>query len=283
MDALFNLLFPKGFHYPEIHIPSLTGEELIHGIPWYTNTHFTMLLVVLLLSGLAIVSTRTMREVPSGLQNFVELVVQGLSDFLDSVGGKEATKRLPLLGTLFLFILFANWTSVLPFVGQVHWLHKPTADYHVNFGIALSVFVLYQIAGFRANGIGYVKRWFNLSGFKDGPFLGAIFVLVGFIEFFSEIFRVVTLTLRLWGNMLGGEITLGVMSALLIIPGLAFPFYGLEVFVGLVQALVFMLLVLMYFVSALESHDDHDKHEDASTATAHPEPKGRPVLHAGAH
>ncbi len=264
-----DFLFPGGFHYPAIHIPSLSGEPLFASIPWYTNTHFTMLIVIVVLAGLSFLATRDLREVPSGLQNGAETVVGGLSDFLHSVAGDEGVKRLPLLGTLFLFILASNWTTIFPFVGQVAWLHKPTADYHVNFGIALSVFVLYQISGFRANGLGYMKRWFNLSGFKDGPFLGAIFILVGFIEFFSEFFRVVTLTLRLWGNMLGGEITLGVMSALLIIPGLAFPFYGLEVFVGLVQALVFMLLVLMYFVSAVESHGDHAKDPHSAAQPAH--------------
>jgi F-type H+-transporting ATPase subunit a len=107
-----------------------------------------------------------------------------------------------------------------------------------------------------------VKRWFNFSGFKDGPFIGAIFVLVGLIELFSEIFRMLTLTLRLWGNVFGGEIMLTVMSALLFVPGLALPFVGLEVFIGLVQGLVFALLVLMYFVLAIESHDE--SHEEGS-------------------
>lgn len=274
-----DFLFPGGFHYPAIHIPTLTGEPLFSVGPLsYTNTHFTMLLVVLLLSGLSFAATRNVREVPSGLQNFMELVVQGLADFIESVGGRNSLKLVPLLGTLFLFLLLSNWLSVLPFMGQVTWLHKPTADYHINFGLALTVFVAYQVAGFRANGLGYTKRWLNLSGFKEGPFLGAIFILVGFIEFFSEIFRLLTLTLRLWGNMLGGEITLGVMSALLVLPGLALPFLGLEVFVGLVQALVFTLLVLMYFVSAQESHDDHaEKHEEAHPASpASPQP----VAHA---
>src|SRR6266542_6572711 len=89
-----------------------------------------------------------------------------------------------------------------------------------------------------------------------------IFILVGIIELFSELFRMLTLTLRLWGNVLGGEIMLVVMSGLLLIPGVALPFVGLEVFIGLVQALVFSLLVLMYFVLAIESHDE--EHEEGS-------------------
>src|SRR5204863_274017 len=140
--------------------------------------------------------------------------------------------------------------------------HSPTADYHINFGMALVAWVAYQTEGFRHLKLDYPKRWFNLSGFKDGPVIGAIFILVGFIELFSELFRVLTLTLRLWGNVLGGEIMLIVMSGLFLVPGLALPFVGLEVFIGLVQGLVFALLVLMYFVLAIESHDE--EHEEGS-------------------
>src|SRR5216117_4478573 len=92
--------------------------------------------------------------------------------------------------------------------------------------------------------------------------LGPIFLLVGLIELASELFRMLTLTLRLWGNVLGGEIMLVVMSALLFVPGLALPFVGLEVFIGLVQGLIFSLLVLIYFVLAIESHDE--EHEEGS-------------------
>ena len=151
-----DFLFPGGFHYPAIHIPSLSGEPLFAAVPWYTNTHFTMLIVVVVLAGFSFLATRDLRQVPSGLQNAAETLVQFLSDFLHSVAGDDGVKRLPLLGTLFLFILASNWTTIFPFVGQVSWLHKPTADYHVNFGIAISVFVLYQISGFRAYGFGYM-------------------------------------------------------------------------------------------------------------------------------
>jgi F-type H+-transporting ATPase subunit a len=259
-----DLLFPQGFRFPDI--PShfaLTGEPIFTiGPITYTNAHFTMLLVILLLTTLSFLATRNMREQPSGLQNVAEMLVQGLSDFVVSIGGPKAAKYLPLFGTLFLFIVLSNWLSVVPFVGQVTWLHSPTADYHITFAMAFTSWVAYQTEGFRHLGFGYLSRWFNFSGFKDGPFIGAIFVLVGLIELFSEIFRMLTLTLRLWGNVFGGEIMLTVMSALLLVPGLALPFVGLEVFIGLVQGLVFALLVLMYFVLAIESHDE--SHEEGS-------------------
>jgi len=274
-------LFPNGFNYPpKFAIPALHGEAIFTIGPFsYSNAHLTMAIIVVILSVLAFVATRNLKERPTGLQNAVELAVQGLSDFVVSIGGPGARTYLPLFGTLFLFLLFSNWLSVVPFVGQVGFLHSPTADYHINFGMAVLAFIAYQTEGFRHLKLAYPKRWFNFSGFKDGPFLGAIFILVGIIELFSELFRMLTLTLRLWGNVLGGEIMLVVMSGLLLIPGIALPFVGLEVFIGLVQALVFSLLVLMYFVLAIESHDE--EHEEGSRTDTdrianpeqHPEPR----------
>ncbi len=256
-------LFPSGFSYPHFNIPTLTGEPIITiGGFSYTNAHLTMAIVGAILVILSWLATRNLAERPSGLQNAVEMGVQGLTDFVVDIGGPYSKKYVPLVGTLFLFILFSNWLSVVPFVGQVGFLHSPTADFHTNFAMALVAFVMYQAEGFRHLKLSYPKRWINFSGFKDGPFFGAIFILVGFIELFSELFRMLTLTLRLWGNVLGGEIMLVVMSGLLLIPGLALPFVGLEVFIGLVQALVFMLLVLMYHVLAIESHDE--EHEEGS-------------------
>ena len=275
-----DFLFPNGFKFPDIPKAfTLTGEPIFTiGPVSYTNAHFTMLLVIILLSTFAFLSTRHLREQPTGLQNVAELLVQGLGDFVVSIGGPKAMKYLPLFGTLFLFIVLSNWLSVVPFVGQVGWLHSPTADYHITFAMAFVSWLAYQTEGFRNLGPSYLKRWFNFSGFKDGPFIGAIFILVGLIELFSEIFRMLTLTLRLWGNVFGGEIMLTVMSALLLVPGLALPFVWLEVFIGLVQGLVFALLVLMYFVLAIESHDEsHEEgsHRDTDRVALeeqHPEP-----------
>ncbi len=257
-------LFPRGLTYPpQFEIPTLTGEPLFAIGPFaITNANFTMALLIALLTGLAILATRDMRERPGGLQNAVELLVQGLADFVTGIAGPGGRRYLPIFGTLFLFILFSNLLSVVIFAGQIPFLHAPTADYNTNFAMAVVAFVAYQIEGFRRHRLSYPKRWFNLSGFKDGPFFGGIFVLVGLIELFSELFRMLTLTLRLWGNVLGGEIMLVVMSALLFVPGLAIPFAGLEVFIGLVQAFIFSLLVLMYFVLAIESHDEG--HEEGS-------------------
>ena len=116
-----DLLFPSGFKYPpNFHIPSPTGEEIFRiGPVGYTNAHLTMALVIVLLGTIAVLATRDLRERPGGLQNFVELLVQGLVDFVESIGGKRALTYLPLFGTLFLFIVVSNWLSVVPFIGQI--------------------------------------------------------------------------------------------------------------------------------------------------------------------
>jgi len=270
--------------YPDIPKQfALTGEPIwtfgqagrdfeVLGIPVkfdisYTNAHFTMLLVTAILLVVILIATRVLSDRPSRLQNVVELLVEGLMDFVESIGGKPALKYFPLFGTLFLFLVFSNWLSIVPLVGQVQWLHAPTADYHTNFGLAVVAFLLYQVEGFRKHGPRYLTRWFNFSGFSQPgglvmkAFLGVVFILVGLIELFSEIFRMLTLTLRLWGNVLGGEIMLVVMSALLVLPGLAEIFVGLEFFIGFVQGLIFALLVLIYFILAIESHEEHPEGE----------------------
>jgi F-type H+-transporting ATPase subunit a len=275
-----DFLFPHGFHYPAIpNTFELTGEPLFRiGPLTYTNAHLTMLIVIALISTVAFLATRDLREHPGWLQNLAEMLVDGLGDFVVGIGGPTALRYLPLFGTLFIFIVLSNWLSVVPFVGQVTWLHSPTADYHITFAMAFVSWVAYQTEGFRHLKLQYVKRWFNFSGFKDGPVFGVIFVMVGLIELFSEIFRMLTLTLRLWGNVFGGEIMLLVMSALLLVPGFALPFAGLEMFIGLVQGLVFALLVLMYFVLAIESHDEtheegsHSDTDRVANVEQHPEP-----------
>ena len=277
-----DFFFPHGLKYPpDFHIPPLTGTEILRIGPLsYTNSHFTMLLVGAVIVLVAWLGTRQKRDVPGGIQNAVEMLVQGLEDFVVSIGGAGAKKYLPLFGTLFLFIVLSNWLSVTPFFGQVELLRAPTSDYHVNFALALVAFIAYQTDGFRKHGLGYASRWFNFSGFKEGVFVGLILVLVGLIELFSELFRMATLTLRLWGNVLGGEIMLVVMSGLLFLPGLAIPFAGFEVFIGLVQGLVFGLLVLMYFVLALEGHGEHEEEHPTEAGAGHNAHPPAPAPHA---
>jgi F-type H+-transporting ATPase subunit a len=238
-----------------------------------SNSIFTAWLVMAILVVLAIFATARLSEQPGRLQSFFELIVQGLVDFMREAGGPGVVRFLPLFGSLFLFALFSNWLSIVPLVGQIELLHSPTADYHTNLGLALTGFVWYQAAGIRQNGLGYFTRWVNFPAFKEGPLVGFVMLIfVGPIEFASELFRILTLTLRLWGNIWGGEIVLAVLSALLFVPSLVLPFIGLELFIGFIQAFVFAFLVLLYIILALESHggEEHETHESKAHDEALP-------------
>ncbi len=259
---------------PLIHLggeeaPSAGGAISVWNDISISNSIFTAWLVMAVLVVLGAVSSRAVSEVPGRFQGFIELIVQALVDFMKDAGGPAVVRFLPLFGSLFLFALLSNWLSVIPLVGQIELLHSPTADYHTNLGLALTGFVWYQWAGIQQNGLGYFTRWVNIPAFKEGPLVGVVMlVFVGPIEFFSELFRILTLTLRLWGNIWGGEIVLSVLSALLFVPSFVLPFIGLELFIGFIQAFVFAFLVLLYIILALESHggEEHAAHPEASHA-----------------
>jgi F-type H+-transporting ATPase subunit a len=266
----------------DIHVAEQAGTPLIHlggdehpsagGVisMWYdisiSNSIFTAWLVMAVLVVLGVAAARAAAEVPGRLQGLIELLVQLLTDFMREAGGPQVVRYLPLFGSLFLFALLSNWLSLVPLVGQIELLHAPTADYHTNLGLALTGFVWYQVVGIRRNGIGYFTRWINFTGFKEGRLVGGVMILVGLIDLISEIVRILTLTLRLWANIWGGEVVLAVLAALLVIPSLLLPFVGLELFVGLIQAFVFAFLVLVYIILALESHggEEHEAHPEAS-------------------
>jgi F-type H+-transporting ATPase subunit a len=272
----------------DIHVAEQAGTPLIHlggeehpsegGVIsiWndisISNSIFTMWLVMGILIAIGVASSRAVSEVPGRFQGFVELIVQGLVSFMKDAGGPRVVRYLPLFGTLFLFALVSNWLFLIPLVGQIELLHVPTADYHTNLGLALTGFIWYQAAGIRQNGWSYFTRWVNFPAFKEGPLVGAVMLIfVGPIELFSELFRILTLTLRLWGNVWGGEIVLAVLASLLFLPSLVLPFVGLELFIGFIQAFVFAFLVLLYIILALESHggEEHEAHPEAHPDASH--------------
>jgi F-type H+-transporting ATPase subunit a len=275
----------------DIHIPDQAGTPLIHiagdteasgsgaiavqNDISISNSIFTAWIVMAMLIVLGYFAGKAVGEVPGKLQGFFELIVQFLADFMRDAGGPQVVRFLPLFGSLFMFALLSNWLGIVPLVGQIELLHSPTADYHTNLGLALTGFVWYQAAGIRQNGIGYFTRWINFTGFRDGVLVGVVMILVGLIELFSELFRILTLTLRLWGNVWGGEIVLAVLAALLwVFPGVILLFVGLELFIGFIQAFVFAFLVLLYIILALESHGEgHEEHamdEEAHIPATHP-------------
>ena len=288
---------------------SLAAETLFHigPIP-VTNSMVTMFLVMigLVLSfGLA---TRRMRLVPRGAQNVAEWIVEVLLNLVEGTAGRRVGRRIfPLIATLFIFILTANYAGLLPGVGTIGiWeegepahaqvvqvasadgqaaasavqaqeedarvliplFRAPNADLNMTIAMALLAVTIVQFAGIAAHGVGgYLKE------LATPLFLFPIHVV-------GEFSRIISLSARLFGNIFGGEVLLAVIIALtswvFIIPAL---FYGLELFFGLVQALIFSLLTLIYITLAVAGHGDHGahgEHDDASDAV-------QPGAETGAH
>jgi F-type H+-transporting ATPase subunit a len=222
-----------------------------------------VILLVALLAG------RQLREIPGRLQNAMEYAWEALEGWAVSLGGEHARRHIPLFAAFFLFILLSNWSGLLPFFGKIEVLRAPTSDVNVTIGLALVVFFYFQFQGFRALGVrSYLGKFFNFSGFREGLGAGVIGLFVGLIEFLLEFIKPVTLAMRLFGNIFGGEVALGVITALTI----ALVPVGMLLLEGLlnfVQALIFSTLMLMYTIIAVESHDE--EHEPGQHPAPMPE------------
>jgi F-type H+-transporting ATPase subunit a len=255
------------------------------------NTIFTMWIVMALLLLVFIVAGRRMQEVPGRLQNAVEWAWEGLENWAISLGGPDARRHIPLFAAFFLFILFSNWSGLLPFFGRLQaeiptgadtvahlTLRAPTSDVNVTIGLALVAFFYFHYQGFRTLGVrGYLGKFFVFSEFKHGIAAGVIGLFVGLIEFLLEFIKPVTLAMRLFGNIFGGEVALGVITALTIalIPAGMLLLEGL---LNFVQALIFSTLMLMYTIIAVESHHT-EEHPDVADV---PEGGIAPPLRVGA-
>jgi len=228
-------------------------------------------------------ATRDMRRIPAGAQNFWEWLVESLYDFLEGVIGGHLVKRtFWFFATIFIFILAANWVSLIPGVGTIGWGHQgphgfkvdqplfrgANADLNLTLAMALVFFVCWVVWGLLEIGpVGFVKELFAPKGESTGflkVLMIAVFFAAGCLEIISILFRPVSLSFRLYGNIFAGENMLETMSAL--IPGfgwlLPIPFYFLELLVGIVQALVFMLLTAVFTLLLCQ-------HEETTHTSAH--------------
>jgi len=232
----------------------------------------SMLVTWVVAAGIIVVAqaaTRNIKQIPTGLQNFWEWLVEGLYNFLESVIGTELVKKtFWFFATLFIFILFLNWFSLIPGVGTIGWGHYdpitnrfhvdrpllrgPNADLNLTFAMAAVFFVLWIIWAIQANGVGgFLLHLFGPKGETGGVLkllMIIVFFAVGWLEVVSILFRPISLSFRLFGNIYAGENMLESMANL--VPMLAWlipiPFYFMELLVGIVQALVFMLLTAVF-------------------------------------
>ena len=244
--------------------------------------------VALVLIAFAQIATRKMSLIPSGLQNFWEFLVESLYNFLEEMLGHDLVKKtFWFFATIFLLILFVNWFGLIPGVGTLGWnvtladgtkefhpwLRGGNADLNMTSAMSLVFFFLWIIWALQAQGPGGIVKHLFSAGGGGGGFMGlfiaAIFVFVGVIEVISILFRPVSLSFRLFGNVFAGENILE--SMLILVPWLGWilplPFYFLELLVGLVQALVFTLLTAVFTALMCAHHDDHGS--DHKEAEAH--------------
>jgi F-type H+-transporting ATPase subunit a len=246
-----------------------------------TNSMVVSWIVALGLIVFARFATRRMDQVPSGAQNFLEWLIENLYGFLEGLLGKHLVDRtFWFFATVFIFILSANWMGLIPGVGVIGWGHATphgfkidqpllrgaNADVNLTLAMALVFFALWIFWALREIGpLGVLKELFAPKGESSGPLkiiLVVVFFVVGCLEVISILFRPVSLSFRLYGNIFAGENMLETMANL--VPSLAWllpvPFYFLELLVGLVQALVFMLLTAVFTLLICQ-------HEEAAKAT----------------
>ena len=269
-----------------IEAPSLASEAVAQiGSFEIRNTMVMawLAMAVFLVLGLLLRRTKY-KEVPGRFQTFMEMIVEGLFDFFDSVvGDRERTRKFfPLVATIFLFLVLANWMGILPGVGSItiqglhegHLMNIPlfrsmNADVNMTLAIAIVSVVMTQVFGIAALGVlPYAGKYFV------APWRDPIMSFVGILELIAEFAKVVSFTFRLFGNIFAGEILLGVAATLLVmvtgtekiwyaIPGglIQIPFMALELLVGLIQAFIFSTLTLV-FISMFTVHQTVTRKEE---------------------
>jgi len=232
-----------------------------------TNSMLVSWIVAVGLIVFAQLATRQMKQVPTGAQNFLEWLVEALYKFLSGIIGPHLAQRtFWFFATIFIFVLTANWFGLIPGVGSLGWGHQTdhgfridqplfrgaNADVNMTLAMSLVFFASWLVWAFREVGVrGFLRELFAPKGESEGALrllLVVVFFAAGCLEVVSILFRPVSLSFRLYGNIFAGENLLEAMAKL--VPGFGWlvtiPFYFLELVMGLVQALVFMLLTAVF-------------------------------------
>jgi len=237
-----------------------SASDLVTFHPSISSTLLTMWIVMAIVLVGAILMARGGKLMPGRAQNIFEFVYESLSDFGMGLAGPAARPYIPIFAAFFLLVLFDNWIGLVPPVGKVAFLRAPSSDVNITIGMALISFTIFHVEGFRHLGVGgYLGKFFPVYEFRKGVGAGIIAMFVGLIELMLEFVKPVTLSMRLFGNIYGGEVALGVITALTIgfIPVLLI---SLELMLNAIQALIFSVLTLMFIVLAIESHHEEEGH-----------------------
>jgi F-type H+-transporting ATPase subunit a len=205
-----------------------------HAYPHVIYTWLVMLFLIL--AGAA--AAKGVSMVPTKMQNFFELIVSGIEEFMVEITGEEGRWLFPIVATVFIYILTCN------LIGLVPGFLPPTASLNTTASCALVVVIFTHVIGIKYHGVKYIKH-----------FLGPVWWMIPIIlpiEIIGHVARILSLSFRLFGNMMGHELVLGILFALAGAFFAPLPIMALGIFVALVQAFVFFLLSVMYFTGAME-------------------------------
>ncbi len=257
-------------------------------LPFLTNSVFVAAVVTGLILWFVRGAMKNISTVPGKKQNLVEMMIEFLYGQVSNiVGPRIAPKAFPLIATIFIFVTIANWFGLMPGVGTIGFsgekgftpfLRPATADMNLTLGIALAAFVVWIFITIREMGVwGTILHIFGPKGGMKGALkwgLMPIFLIVGVIEVVSILFRPVTLSLRLYGNVFAGENLLHAMGGLgakyisnpfgqfLLSVLIPLPFYFLEILVGVLQGMVFAILCTVFIKLSTTHEEGHDDHGD---------------------
>ncbi len=252
-----------------------------------TNTLLASWLTILVLAVLSFVLTRKMKLTPGRRQAAAEAIVEGLLNFVGSVAGeKHARMIFPGVAAIFIYVISNAYLALFPFFGTVGLHHSShgheefiaffraaNTDLNVPLSIAIMSFIFVESWGMRAIGVShYLSEFINvrqmIEGLKEllkgkigqgvmNVVFGFINLFVGVLEIFSHLIRMLSFTFRLFGNMTAGEILI-LVSSFLIPLAFSIPFYGLELLIGLIQALIFSGLTLVFATIAVSPHEESE-------------------------
>jgi F-type H+-transporting ATPase subunit a len=241
-----------------------------------TNSMVVTWIVALGIIAFAQIATRSMKRVPDGAQNLLEWLVESLYGLLESILGPRLVRRtFWFFGSAFIFILASNWAGLVPGIGSMGWGHETpegfrvtepilrgaNADVNLTLALALVFFGSWIFWGLREAGpLGFLKELFAPKGSSTGlmrVLMVVVFFAAGCLELVSILFRPISLSFRLYGNIFAGETMLETMGSVPFIGWLVqVPFYFLELLVGFVQALVFTLLTAVFTLLICQHHDE---------------------------
>lgn len=269
------------------HDVTIYAEPIAHvGNFPITNSLITSWLAVFIIIIISISLRAKLKEIPKGLQNFFEMILEGALSLCDQVTGnrKISNKLFPLAFAIFVFVLVNNWIGILPLGGFgliehsgegasfVPFIRSGTADVNTALMLSLMSVIGANLFGIMSIGIWkYFNKYVNLKALASIPrkvrkepvilMMAPVTFFVSLLELVGEFTKVASLAFRLFGNVFAGEVLLLAMSAIFAYL-LPLPFLFLEVFVGLIQAFIFAILTLMYFSMAAQDHDEHESHEE---------------------